>query len=436
MTAKEPVTFDGARDFAIEIAKATAGRLGKRILLVRDLRGKIRALLPLGRTDLDPQILAEFQNQLSSALGAYGYLPPERGVLFGEDLSQADRPDWKRDVREVFTDDKLTIGFLDRQIVAHDWSRGVLQRRTKNPRVTFFAIKGGVGRSTALVNWAWRCARGGKRVLIFDLDLEAPGVSSTLLPAELMPDFGIVDWFVEDAVGQAAVVEPSMIASSPLTRLLPGDALVVPAYGRKTGDYLAKYARCYAEFSGGRYVPLAERMHHLVETFEEREQPDVVVLDSRSGLHDIAAILVTRLQADALLFAVDSSQTWAAYSFLFAEWRQHPQVREFRKRLQIVAGMVPETGRDQYLRRFRERAWDLFRDHLYDEARPEDGDAFSFDVNDEEAPHYPLPIFWHRALQDFEPARSEAGIDARTAEEALGVFMEGLDRLVFAGAYD
>lgn len=43
--------------------------------------------------------------------------------------------------------------------------------------VTFYSYKGGVGRSLALANVAWRLAdRHGLRVLVVDWDLEAPGL--------------------------------------------------------------------------------------------------------------------------------------------------------------------------------------------------------------------------------------------------------------------
>jgi hypothetical protein len=171
----------------------------------------------------------------------------------------------------------------------------------------------------------------------------------------------------------------------------------------------------------------------MVQQTEKRENPDLVILDSRAGLHDIAAVTVTRMDADAFLFAVDSMQTWNAYTFLFRHWRQHPQVSKFRQKLQIVAGMVPETGRDQYLKRFRENSWDLFREHLYDEADAQVADVFSFDLDSMEAPHYPLPIFWNRALQEFDPFRDDSGIDEQITEAAMGKFMTEAEGMVFGG---
>ena len=80
--------------------------------------------------------------------------------------------------------------------------------------IVFFSIKGGVGRSTALAATAWSLAQEGKRVLVLDLDLESPGLSSALLPSERQPMYGIIDWLIEDLVDNGDVVFESMVATS------------------------------------------------------------------------------------------------------------------------------------------------------------------------------------------------------------------------------
>jgi len=423
MSNHSNVLFNDALDRALEVVRVSGAALAAEVTLVRDLRGRIRAVLPSKPASIEQ--LTAFESDLSLTLGAYGF-GSGRGVLFADELGESDSLFNER--RLLLTQDDLSVYLLDRQIIGQDWMRGTMLRKTSNPRVTFYGIKGGVGRSTALVNWAWHLAEQGKTVLVFDLDLESPGVSSSLLPTSHLPDYGIVDWFVEDGVGQATAIEGEMLGTSPLAQGLSGEIKVVPAYGRKTGGYLPKLARCYSEFSGNAAISWSERLQNLVERQEEMQNPDVVILDSRAGLHDIAAVLATRMDADTLLFAIDSPQTWTGYSLLFKHWHNHPQVTSFRERLQIIASMVPETGRDDYLQSFKEHAWDLFREYLYDEARPQDLDAFSFDLDDEAAPHGPVPIFWHRALQEFDPVAG--GIDRKTAAEALGMFFEQADRLL------
>jgi hypothetical protein len=416
---------------ALEQVKQSGG-ISNEINLVRDLRGRLRILLPGGKGDYkgDKETkLITLCRELSKSLGNYGF-PPERMVLFSADLALADSPTLSNDRHSIHHEQGLNVFLLDRQITGQDWLKESYKRTTSTPRATFFGIKGGVGRSTALVIWAWRLAAQGKKVLIFDLDLESPGVSSTLLPTESLPDFGIVDWFVEDGVGQAALIEREMIGTSPLARELLGEIGIVPAFGRKEEEYLPKLARCYADTPGENKPSWGDRLERMVTVFEKSERPDIVILDSRAGIHDIAAAAVTRMDAQSFLFAVDSPQTWRAYSFLFSHWKRHPGLVSIRERLQIVASMVPETSREAYLKRFREHSWDLFRDYLYDEAAATTADAFNFDLNNEEAPHYPLPVFWHRALQEFDPAESSTGIEEKTAVEALGMFMDAADRLV------
>lgn len=425
----EKILFGQVLDTAIRNIKPFGTAFGKDVVLVRDLFGRVRVLLSGPKRDYNTRKLGRLEKTLSGSLGRYA-LPPEHMLLFTSDLLDGDRLFESPDRQLLLEESSLRLWLLDRQLIGQDWTRAPLKRETRTRRVTFFGIKGGVGRSTALAVWAWRLARQGKDVLVFDVDLESPGVGSTLLPQEFLPDYGIVDWFVEDAAGQADAVENLLVAESPLSKDLSGRIRVVPAFGRDTGDYLPKLARCYLEPTGSGATAWGERLQRMVETFERRENPDVVFLDSRAGLHDIAAVTVTRMGADAFLFAVDSTQTWTAYSFLFQHWKQHPQLTEFRRRLQVVAGMVPETAREAYLRRFMEHSWDLFREHIYDEAEADNPDAFSFDVDSEEAPHYPLPVFWNRALQEFDPCRSATGMDEQIAEAALGKFMTEAEAMV------
>ncbi len=431
MSEEKRITFELALKTAEDKVKIHWDIFSADVFLVRDLIGRIRLVLPGKRQDYDHSRLDKFSSELNRALGAYSS-PPSTLMLFGDELFEGKQLFNSEDRRLIFEENNRRLWLLDRQIIGMDWGRAPLERKTLNSRVTFFGIKGGVGRSTALIIWAWSLAKQGKHILILDLDLESPGVSSTLLPLEHLPDYGIVDWFVEDAVGQSEMVERSMVAASPLGTDLAGEIRVVPAFGRETGDYLPKLARCYLETGTG-VGSWSQRLQRMVERLESTERPDIVFLDSRAGLHDIAAVLVTRMGADAFLFAVDSAQTWTTYSFLFSHWKQHPQISDFREHLQMVAGMVPETGRDEYLKRFRERSWDLFREHIYDETAAENSDAFSFDLGSEEAPHYPLPIFWHRGLQEFDPSATSAVVDEQIALAALGGFVAEANKMVFHG---
>ena len=161
-----------------------------------------------------------------------------------------------------------------------------------------------MGRSTTAAVLAWHLASSGEDVLVVDLDLESPGLCSAVLAPEQQPTFGVVDWFVEDLVGQGHHVIDDMIAQPTWHQDLRGDVCIVPAHGAESGEYLAKLGRVYLDTN----VSWAERLKKLLEALRAAAKPSIVLLESRSGLHDIAAATVTDMNAQVLLFATDSEQ--------------------------------------------------------------------------------------------------------------------------------
>lgn len=373
--------------------------------VVRDLMGRIRLLLPEERK-YPPEVeraIRELAETLRREVGAHAH-QPERGVLTVE----AQELETLKSGAQQHHVQGTTVYLADRLVTGSEWS--TISPTTPPPRpirFTLFSIKGGVGRSTTAAVLATHLAQQGHRVLVMDLDLESPGLSSMLLTRDEHPDFGIVDWFVEDLVGQSEEVLRRMIGSPSWARDYRGEVLVAPAYGRHPGEYLAKLGRVYLDRPKDGVEQFPERwsmrLLRLICAIEEREKPDVVLIDSRSGLHDVAAAAVTDVHAQVLLFAVDSEATWTGYRILFQHWYSCGVATTIRDRLSLVAALVPETEPVAYLNRFRERAWDLFREWLYDEVPADSGqesesEFFSFDLVEESAPHNPFPIYWNRGL--------------------------------------
>ena len=147
-------------------------------------------------------------------------------------------------------------------------------------------------------------------------------------------------------------------------------------------------------------------------------------MESRSGLHDIAAATVTDLNADVLLFAVDSDGHWTDYDVLFRQ----TLAETIRERLAIVSALTPELNKTHYLQRFREKSWNLFRELLYDDVAPTAGSGgeFSFDLLDSDAPHDPIPIDWNRGLAT---GTSLLDPDWTTVKLAYTGFLQRFDEL-------
>ena len=77
---------------------------------------------------------------------------------------------------------------------------------------------------------------------------------------------------------------------------------------------------------------------------------------------------VTDLGAGVLLFAIDTESNWTDYDILFQHWRDRGQAEKIRERLWTVSALTPPDDEIEYLRAFRQQAWRMFTDCLYDDA--------------------------------------------------------------------
>ena len=319
------------------------------------------------------------------------------------------------------------VYWADRLVTGHDWwTVGDALPERQAMRCTLYSVKGGVGRSTTAAVLAWHLARKGERVLVVDLDLESPGLTSAILNHELQPDFGVTDWFVEDLVGQGARVAERMTASPSWSHDLQGDVRVAPAHGSDPGDYLAKLGRVYMDTD----QPWTTRLARMLDRLEAEFEPTLVLLESRSGLHDIAAATVTDLGAEVLLFATDSESTWSGYEMLFRHWQLRQLTARIGERLSIVSALTPELDTERYLDKLRETAFYLFAHRLYEQLDPDadpEGEFFSFDIYDEHAPHNPLPIHWTRGLAAGTSLRN---LERTTVWQAYSQFLGRFDDLI------
>ena len=430
------------------------------IRIVRDVYGKLRFAidawrpLPEGEQAEGPRseaLTAEiypvdaYQMLIEAAVTLKPYATPSP-VLFRDDFSNPaslfQHPDWHQTVVTVPASTavdgsdvparEITVSLLDRQVVGQDWLRtDRFDEQGHPPRLVFYGLKGGVGRSTALAMLAYRLARDGKRVLLIDFDLESPGLSGLLLPQDRVATYGLVDWFVEDAVGQGADVLGDMVSVSPLADNTHGSIRIAAAMGQGETGYLSKLARVYVDTpSKAGPQTFADRMARITKLLEAQEKPDIVLIDSRAGLHDVAAVAISSLASVALLFATDSQQNWQGYRQLLNHWRQRPAVlRQVRDRIVMVQALFPESDQAERASRFVQGSWDVFRELIYDQLEPgvdAPEDAFTFDLHNEDGPHFPMRVRWNARFQEFDPllSQSAGGVDITDIDLAFGPFIQ------------
>lgn len=211
---------------------------------------------------------------------------------------------------------------------------------SRNARIiTFYSYKGGTGRSMALANIAWLLANAGRRVLVIDWDLEAPGLHRYFEPflddKSLERSTGVID-FVRDFAA-VAVSTPATATrrdqdwyrpySNLLKHAVPldwefpdGGSLDLVAAGRQDAAYALRvnsfdWQEFYERLGGG----------ILLETVKATLRPlyDFVLIDSRTGVSDTSGICTIQMP-DALVvcFTLNRQSIYGASAAARSAFRQ------------------------------------------------------------------------------------------------------------------
>ncbi|MFJ3831702.1 ParA family protein [Streptomyces sp. NPDC090046] len=444
----DPVRFDQARPLAQAVARSAAAT-GVDVLLVRDLLGRFSLLLD-DRTGggVDQSQADAWQEQLVASLGRYA---AERPLLLASGLFQPDAllasPRAADEFGYVPGPGLGRISWLDNTVVGEDWAKvstpAADSDGVRTSRTALYGFKGGVGRSTATFMLAKHLADQGHCVLVVDLDLESPGSGPLLVAEDQLPQYGIVDQLVESALGN----EEGLDLVAPATHVPVkgnGELWVAPARGRGAEGteyaYVDKLNRVYADVPAHGLSGFADRLEAAVRACEDAvaqqsRRPDVVLIDSRAGIHDIAAVAISRLCDLALLFGSDNGQTWAGYRDLFTAWRSSGQAPAIREKLRMVASMVPDSPdrpRAEYLESFRDHAWSCFS-ILYDDLAADDASGFNPSPEDDSAPHAPIPILFTLELVGLDAASTPGWEGAPFVQTAYASFLKTATNLMIEG---
>jgi hypothetical protein len=451
-----PVRFDEARTRAFDTAREVARR-GFHVVLVRDVLGRFSLVVDDREKQKEAvlKLVPGWERLIADRLGPYRTGQP---VLLTSKMFSADT--LLTSPRAVADPDgpsgKGSVRFLDNTVVGEDWAKvsplvdGA--SGTRAHRTALYGFKGGVGRTTATAVLARALADRGHVVLVVDLDLESPGAGPLLMGRDL-PPHGLVDHLVEAAVGNADGLETVIRTPYDPPRADDGrfgELWVAPARGGGAGEapysYADKLNRVYANTVDASFAERLEQAVGACEEAVERDsdtgrRPDVVLLDSRAGIHDVAAVTISRLCDLALLFGGNNEQTWMGYGDLFAAWHSLGQAPHIREKLRMVASMVPDSVHypmDAYLEAFRERAFECF-EVLYDTVAPVDVgaegafvDGIATARDDEQAPHFAIPILFEPGLVGMDASNAPGWQERAFVQAAYRDFLDGVTTLIEA----
>ena len=173
--------------------------------------------------------------------------------------------------------------------------------------VTFYSYKGGTGRTMAMANVAWIIASNGKRVLAVDWDLESPGLHKFFHPfldeSTITATPGVIEIindYASAAVGPAPADDDWYLECARVDRhavslewAFPGGGkLDFLSAGRQNRDYSTAvcsldWDNFYDRLGGGRFFRAMRE--------DMKRNYDYVLIDSRTGLSDVADICTIEL---------------------------------------------------------------------------------------------------------------------------------------------
>jgi hypothetical protein len=332
------------------------------------------------------------------------------------------------------------VRLIERWLVGNDWQSPPLKAlEGAPPIVAFVSHKGGVGRSTALAVAAAHFAARGRDVLALDLDLEAPGLGTMLLPDDRTPRYGAIDYYIENGLRPLDdAFYGDLLGTSPLTTDR-GIIHVVPAAGSLSASHpqnmLGKIARAYLDDPApDGATSFLGQTRALIRALAERRRYDLILIDTRAGLHESTATALLGLGAELLLFGVDTPQTFHGYRFLLAHLaRFAPETSgddDWRYRLQMVHAKA--SADPKRARAFDDRAYTLLQGARFYDPAPEDpsDEAFSFSLDEVEAPHRSWRILSDSNYFEFDPLSAPEVLTQPLYSRTFGSFLAALEERV------
>lgn len=209
--------------------------------------------------------------------------------------------------------------------------------------VTFYSYKGGVGRTLALANVAYALATEGSkaRVVMLDLDLEAPGLD-TLTPfagGKATARGGILEYIAEYMNDPEPNPEalPSLLPYVREVDAIP-KLMMIPA-GKKDERYQELLAcldwqSFYKDRQGYRFF------EQFKQKIRDELNPDYLLVDSRTGLADVAGITTHQLADLVVLVFNLNRQNLDGIKGCYHSIVSAPKPR--RIKVMLVASPVPQ----------------------------------------------------------------------------------------------
>lgn len=173
--------------------------------------------------------------------------------------------------------------------------------------ISFYSYKGGVGRTVALIETAYNLAKAGKRVLLLDLDIEAPSLHN--LFADKVNDevngvrYGMVEYLYRTVVQRRTDVSLSDIYCPLQLNDVEGAMFLIPALKTMNKDYIYQIGRLQTE-----QVHDKDIFSKLFEEVENELPVDIILIDTRAGFNPWGSLSLFSLSTQIIFVAYPNAE--------------------------------------------------------------------------------------------------------------------------------
>ncbi len=228
--------------------------------------------------------------------------------------------------------------------------------------ITFYSYKGGVGRTLAAANFAVYLAKLGLKTVIIDFDLEAPGIDAKF-PLLKLPDDqkGVLDYIIHYQKNNSALKTLESICVQVPTE---SSDSTVPLWLIPAGQYLSEeYYKNLSQLDWG-LIFSSDRngvafFQQFLAQIKQELQADYVIIDSRTGITEIAGVCTQQLADEVVMLSSLSSESIKVTKHI-KELIENSQVAKALKKSIDVKVVVSRVPKPDDLEGFKKRCCKLF----------------------------------------------------------------------------
>lgn len=234
-------------------------------------------------------ILSEITDEISDIINVEDY----KNYNIDFEVIDSTQKDIDYFYKNIF-ENKEQIQLGSRRRISNLLDRSIIKKCNDVKTVTFYSYKGGVGRSTTLASCASYLANHyGKKILILDLDLEAPGFTNYFLeePNQVVHHKGFVEYILDSELTNEIDISKYFWETGK-NYSGEGNIYIMPAGNlsnngeKKRDQYLEGLARIDLQSTS----KMRSKFDTLIKRITSELDIDLLFIDSRTGFNDIFGI--------------------------------------------------------------------------------------------------------------------------------------------------